>query len=304
VKQARHYLHPYREDRRAIVQDAAAFVGLRFPFLRPRRRVPGSVWACSMVRDEVDIIDLTLDHLLRQGVQHVLVADNGSTDGTLERLRERARTDERVHVAVDREGRFFQGAKMTRLAQVAAMAGADWVVPVDADELWFAPDGTLAEHLARTEADQITADMFNAVPRSGGGFLLDAQPTGWKKVAFRAHPLARVEFGNHAVGRVGRRDHGLHIAHVAYRSAEHLRRKLVQGAAAVDTSGIADETCYHWRWGADLDEATLDDVWSNVAAGRPDPRIDWQGLTDPREAAIQTWREWPAGSFRRQPDPV
>jgi hypothetical protein len=304
VKQARHYLHPYRGDRRAIVQDAAAFVGLRFPFLRPRRRIPGSVWACSMVRDEVDIIDLTLDHLLRQGVEHVLVADNGSTDGTLERLRERARTDERVHVAVDREGRFFQGAKMTRLAQVAAMAGADWIVPVDADELWFAPDGTLAEHLARTEANQVSAEMFNAVPTSGGEYLLDARPTGWTKVAFRAHPLARLEFGNHAVARVGARASGLAIAHLAYRSAEHLTRKLLKGAAAVDSSGVAEEICYHWRWGAGLSQATLEEVWRNVASGRPDARIDWMGLTDPQEAALGTWRRWEGTPLRRQPDRV
>jgi hypothetical protein len=309
VRQARHYLHPYREDRRAIVQDAAAFAGLRIPFLLPRRRVPGSVWACSMVRDEVDIIDVTLDHLLRQGVDHVLVADNGSVDGTLERLRDRARTNERVHVAVDREGRFFQSAKMTRLAQAAALAGADWIVPFDADELWFAPDTTLAAHLAGTSANQVTAAMFNAVPRHGNdvgsaGYLLDSRSTGWNKVAFRAHPLARLEFGNHAVARVGEREAGLFIAHVAYRSADHLRRKLMQGAAAVESIGINDGNCYHWRWGAKLDEATLNEVWQNVASGRPDPRIDWLGLSDPQEAALRTWRQWEGTPRQPQADLV
>lgn len=299
VKQLRHYLHPYREDRRTLVYDAAAFRGLRVPAFRPRRRVPGSVWACSLVRDEVDVIDRTLDHLLRQGVQHVLVADNGSVDGTLERLWVRSAADPRIHVAVDREHTYYQGAKMTRLAQVAALAGADWVVPFDADELWFAVGTTVADFLAGSGANQVNAQVFNAVPRGDLGspvgsrrYLLGTQPTGWSKVAFRAHPLARVEFGSHVIHRVGPRATGLYIAHLPYRSPEHLRRKLVQGAAAVARTGMGDRIGYHWWWGSRLPEPAFDEVWRNVATGRPDPRIDWAGLPDPEEADLERWTRW------------
>jgi hypothetical protein len=306
----RHYLRPYREDRRAFREDLAAFTGLRFPHLRLRRRLPGSIWACSIVRNELDIIDRTVDHLFRQGVDHVLVADNGSTDGTLERLLARAALDERLHVAVDREKRFFQGAKMTRLAQVAAAAGADWVVPFDADEWWFAEEMTLAEYLAGTGANQVTAEVFNAVPSPEGNesqtaahYLLDSRSTGWIKVAFRAHLFARVAFGNHAVGRVGSRESGLYIAHLAYRSESHLRRKLVQGAAAVEAAEAAEGVCYHWRWGARLDEAELADAWRNVASGRPEPRIDWLGLSDPQLSKLQSWTRW-EGQLAERPMPA
>ena len=44
------------------------------------------VLATVVVRDEVDIVAANLDHLLHQGVAHVLVTDNGSRDGTREVL--------------------------------------------------------------------------------------------------------------------------------------------------------------------------------------------------------------------------
>jgi hypothetical protein len=56
----------------------------------PRSRRAGTVWAISMARNEIDVLALVLDHLEAQGVDHVLVSDNGSTDGTLELLQDRA----------------------------------------------------------------------------------------------------------------------------------------------------------------------------------------------------------------------
>src|ERR671915_471580 len=40
-----------------------------------------TVWAVAVVRDEADIIEATVTRMLRQ-VDHVLVADNQSVDGT------------------------------------------------------------------------------------------------------------------------------------------------------------------------------------------------------------------------------
>ena len=74
----------------------------------------------------------------------MLIADNGSTDETPLLLAELAKRY-RVHVALDREAGHYQGVKMTILSDWARRAGADWIVPFDADEFWFAPEGTLGD---------------------------------------------------------------------------------------------------------------------------------------------------------------
>ena len=116
------------------------------------RRVPGSVWAVMLVRDEEDVIAGTLDHLLRQGVAGVIVADHGSTDGTWRLLQDAARRSSKVHVLRDSEPGFYQGAKTSYLARQAWRAGADWVVPVDADEHWFAVGTDLASYFGTASA--------------------------------------------------------------------------------------------------------------------------------------------------------
>lgn len=212
--------------------------GMRLPRLRLRRRVTGSVWAVTMVRDEKDILPTVITHLLDQGVDHVLVADNLSQDGTYEYLRDLARRDPRVHVGRDTTVAYYQGAKMSYLARAAWRAGADWVVPFDADELWFAREGSLTRYLRGLDADVVGADWYDMVLLDDGpvgptsSFLLDTTPNPLGKVAFRSHPLALLEIGNHGVARVGTwaRD-GLAVAHARYRSQEQVARKFRQGGA-------------------------------------------------------------------------
>ena len=94
-----------------------------------------------MVRNEVDIVGEVVRNLRDQGVDHVVVADHGSTDGTRELLEELSTRDPRIHVADDREPVFYQSEKITYLARRAWRAGADWVIPFDGDEYWFAVGG-------------------------------------------------------------------------------------------------------------------------------------------------------------------
>src|SRR5688572_11654372 len=103
-------------DHRAAVR--AARTGIRLPPLPRRARVRGEVWAVTMVRNEADILPLVLDHFEAQGVDRILVSDNGSTDGTLEMLEDRS-AQGRVVLARDLEPAYYQAAKMTRLAHAA-----------------------------------------------------------------------------------------------------------------------------------------------------------------------------------------
>src|SRR5258706_10050034 len=95
-----------------------------------------------LVKDESDVIADTVAHLLSQ-VDEVIVADNLSTDGTRDLLETMP-----VTVIDDREVGYYQSAKMTKLARLALSHGHEWVVPCDADEVWYSLFGRLADVLA------------------------------------------------------------------------------------------------------------------------------------------------------------
>jgi hypothetical protein len=135
------------------------------------RHPAGMLVAVMMVRDEVDILPLCVANLLGQGVDVVLVADHGSTDGTAEWLERTADLDPRVQWVRSTETGFYQSDVTTTLARVAAAAGATWIIPVDADEFWIAaePGDTLADVLGVLSAEtpaiaalQLTMEDFPA----------------------------------------------------------------------------------------------------------------------------------------------
>ena len=73
------------------------------------------VVAIMMVRDEDDVLAFTLEHLLAEQVDRIVVADNLSVDGTHEILEDYA-TVFPVTIVDDPVLRYSQSAKMTALA--------------------------------------------------------------------------------------------------------------------------------------------------------------------------------------------
>ena len=235
----------------------------------------GSRWAVTMVKNEIDIIEQTLRHLVNQDVDEILVADNGSSDGTLERLRELSH-ELPLHVALDNEPRYFQAAKMTALSQAAGRAGAAWVLPFDADEFWFAQGKSVGQFLRSTDAGVITARLFNVFPKEAGTvWRLDPQAGDLPKVAFRPHRLARLSVGNHWITHPGRPESGLYIAHYPWRSPEQLRLKTSQGAQALTAKQRAEGIGWHWTAAADAADAWVEEAWSAIEHGTAFEYLHW-----------------------------
>jgi Glycosyl transferase family 2 len=92
------------------------------------------IFGLLVVRDEVDILRLCVLHHLTAGCERILVVDNGSSDGTGTVLRRLAKRTP-LSWTVD-PGPYRQDEFMTGLAHEAARAGADWILPLDADEFW------------------------------------------------------------------------------------------------------------------------------------------------------------------------
>jgi glycosyltransferase involved in cell wall biosynthesis len=220
-----------------------------------------------MARNEADLIGHTIQHLLDQGVAHVLVADHLSTDDTpviLEGFGDQVTRASYTHPG------YYQSAVMTLLARHAAQSGARWIVPFDADELWWAPgQATLASFLSGTPNEIVRGAVWRYVPTAADDpdepnpFVRIRHRVATElpdvKVAFRASRRATVAMGNHGVRRPGTSSEGLIVAHYQYRSLDHMRRKVRDGIAAVQQADVPHPQ--HWRALAAKDDAALDDYW-------------------------------------------
>jgi glycosyltransferase involved in cell wall biosynthesis len=234
-----------------------------------------AVAAISMVKDEADVIEGTIRHIANE-VDLVLVADNGSTDGTRQIL-EQLSSELGVIVVDDPDPAYYQSAKMSRLAEQAATIGAEWIVPFDADELWLANDRLCVVLPALAEDVNVAhASLFNhfasAIDPAGDDpfrtiVWRQRHPGALPKVAFRWEPGAVVHQGNHGVtlpdGETFNRC--LEVRHFPYRSASQFIRKARNGAAAYAASDLPADWGAHWRsYGEILDrhgEEALADVY-------------------------------------------
>jgi glycosyltransferase involved in cell wall biosynthesis len=219
----------------------------------------------TMVKDEVDIIETTISHMLTQ-VDGVIALDNGSTDGTFGRLCNLLGNKNYCDVLNTYELGYFQSKRMTELAEVARCDFlADWVVPFDADEIWLPiPDYPTIKDVLESHHDS-----YGIVP----AMIYDHVATGFdpdienpidrmvyrrqerlplNKVACRtAHNLV-IEQGNHwARYDIPARacDPALIIHHYPYRSAEQMIKKVRNGGKAYEAMGdqVPENVGSHWR---------------------------------------------------------
>lgn len=257
-----------------------------------------AVFAVAVVRDEADIIARTVTQMAEQ-VDHVVVADNGSTDGTRDIL-----NDLGIEVRGDRVRGFYQAHKITRLALEASERGADWVVPFDGDEMWYAPPGrTIADVLASQPADiDVVGAVFWDHVATDDDDLDEPDPIrrmvwremgngGLLRIAARCKPGLIIEDGNHFAS------YGddpfsfawpqLAVRHFSLRSLKQFKakaRKCIDGLNAADLHpAIAD----HWRSWAPAVEAgdeALEAIWNQRL--HLNPERDYSLIRDPAPLAV------------------
>lgn len=211
-----------------------------------------TVTGICMCKDEADIIGPVVEHMLTQ-VDTVIVADNGSTDGTRSILDALP-----ITVLDDPDPAYRQSEKMSRLARVAADNGATWVVPFDADEWWYSPFGRLADVLADCPTAVASATLYDHIATADDPDEADPiRRMGWRrqdagampKVACRPRLDATIHQGNHGAGYTNTStfDGLLVVRHFPYRSAEQFVRKARNGAAAYAATDLPPDIGAHWR---------------------------------------------------------
>lgn len=227
-----------------------------------------TVIAVTMVKDEADVISATIAQLFAQGIDHIIAADNLSTDRTRSILE---RYDD-LTIVDDPEPGYYQADKMTRLAHQAYDMGADWVLPFDADEIWYAEGATIADALHHATADVIMAAGWDHIVTTEGDQPFSpwrrAQPQTLCKVAFRARPDAELNMGNHDVrpAHLTRESGTLRYRHFQYRSLAQMTRKLRNGRAAYEAADIHPMHGTHWREGGALSDDELAAKWDALCS--------------------------------------
>jgi hypothetical protein len=261
-----------------------------------------------MVRDEADVVGISVRHHLSLGLAEILVVDNGSSDGTDRILADLARRHP-VRWARDDSG-YRQAEIVSGLAGDAYRRGATWVLPFDADELWHVPGGPLVELLAQTSSPALECEVRNFVQArservSRRESLLSmtrrvAAPVGLyddarlrleageiafvempypPKLLVRAGPRIELAFGAHgAEGLDGEPTPTAAVLclHAPLRSRAALDRKAVNGRRT-KALGLHPEINWHLqRWARLQEEGRLEAEW-DANSFAPDGRLDAYG---------------------------
>ncbi len=199
--------------------------------------------AVSIVKNEADIIEPFVRHTLAW-VDHHLIFDHDSTDGTREILAALQREGLSLTLYTDDALGNLQQARSNFLTRVAAQSfAADWILPLDADEILAGP--------GRTALQQTLAGLV--ATRSASLPLLNYFPTAGDD-AQAGNPLLRLRYCESSAPRTrkimvprsvaldagitaGKGSHALyrgteplpdqplsgeyHLAHLALRSPQH-----------------------------------------------------------------------------------
>lgn len=242
-----------------------------------------------LVKDEADILPFVLDHLHTQ-VDEVAVYDNGSTDGTREILEKRGEI-----WFDDPEVGYFQSKKTTMAARRANSRGHSWVLPCDADEVWYSADGrTISDYLngIAPGVRVVTGALYNHIPSSLDD-VTEVNPIrkiGWRqkshgalpKVCVHMGPDVEIQMGNHGAtfAGYGLSVPGLALRHYSWRTAEQYLKKIRNGMAAYAETNMAEQFGAHWRmFDGATDEAIIDHFhkWFFIE----DPAADKSLVFDP-----------------------
>ena len=244
-----------------------------------------------LVRDEADIIRDNIAFHLNQGVDFVIVTDNGSTDGTRDQLAAMER-DWPVQVLDEPSHSYQQDLWTTRMAYLAAdLHRAEWVFSADADEFWWPATGDLASAVDADAAhygadanllivppvmmvpdrEQAAAADFRPVRTRrafvgplGNARAVSRWPTAWPlhrqmaKMMFRGSGFVALWPGNHyAVMERAHYGFSRHILihHFHFRSFAHFRRKLAMTHAAMKDNAQWKEVTRDLRRKLELDRA-------------------------------------------------
>lgn len=207
-----------------------------------------------LCRDEADVIwDCFCIH--SDIADNVYITDNRSVDGTRGII-------SRAHATIiDEPGRDYQQATwLMRMQQMAADDGCDWIMHVDADEIYV---GNIREVLDATPhtvgAIRVPGRVFVPTVQDDQTYpyiygrmrYYDPSNTAHRKMILRIRACNSVLQGNHDAdlkkGFTISDTKSIRIDHYPDRTFEQFARKYIQGGEAYANSKFPKGVGWHWR---------------------------------------------------------
>lgn len=231
--------------------------------------------AVSIVKNEADIIEAFVRHSLAW-VDHHLIFDHDSTDGTREILGALQREGLPLTLFRDDAPGHLQQARSNQLTRLAAEAqGADWVLPLDADEILTGPDRAGLEHSLSALPDDrpVSLPLLDYCPTTDDDALIinpvlrlchcPAQSSRTRKIfiprRLALDPGLSAGKGSHALYRGPEilpdqpLPAGYKLAHLALRSPQHQVLRVVRAELQRQSRGRAAAGLdVHYRLGYQL----------------------------------------------------
>lgn len=217
-----------------------------------KHKFPIKIVATILAKNEEDVIGQNIEHHISQGVSQFIITDNNSTDKTREIA---ARYPEVVEIIDETHDNHNQSVWVTRMARMACKLNPDWIIHLDADELWCG-----LRNLQWIDSDYISSTKMFLHPPSSNGFSIHDmryyldfekihQLPGESKVAHRPDPDVLITHGNHGFDNATpsfTKDIWRH--HYPVRSYEQFVRKACGHEALLRRNSI----CERWKNWYDL----------------------------------------------------
>jgi len=236
------------------------------------------VFALLMVKNEIDVIENNINYLVTQELDGIFIADNLSTDGTYEAI-QRLKCHHPIPITtiIDEEIGYYQSEKMNNWSRLCFQMGADYIIPIDADEIWYSLDNTktLGESIKTTDADIFVAQSVDFIPTIYDDYnqLNFIKRMSYRKlnsdsfsaVAFNYSDGYELEMGNHDIkNHPGKRvSNVIGIRHYQYRSYPQFVKKVRTGKAAYDNTNFPEFMGSHWRKLGSMTDNELKTYWAD-----------------------------------------
>ena len=249
-----------------VYKIARALLDLPFTLHRPRR--PHIVMTL-LVKNEEQMLAQQIEFHHALGVDHFIVTDNNSTDGTPDIIRRYQDKGWIVDVIEEHATDYEQKAWVDRMVELArAKHHADWIINADADEFWLPACGSFPELLKDTRANVLAGELHSVLPEESKPwqewtqlvrYVDDYEAYGLsrfsiferqnKKVLHRSRGYLQISMGNHKVSMLPHIEHraDITIFHFNVRGREQFMQKMINGGKQLEQHK-GRHGGRHWRY--------------------------------------------------------